>query len=85
MRRLLALGAIAAVAAVAAPTSASASGCGTTVVDAGGAAYIVVDEAALPDTVSVWIYQESNGTPGLQRSADGGDSCGGEGGDTVIF
>ena len=81
MRRLLALGAIAIVGSFAVPTAASANTCGAQVVDAGGAAYVAVDDPTT-GVLSVWIYQESNGEPGLQRADD---ICPGEGGDTIIF
>lgn len=81
MRRLLALGAIAVVGSFVVPTAASANDCGATVVDAGGVAYVAVDDPSNGD-ISVWVYQESNGTPGLQR---GDDVCAGDNADTIIF
>lgn len=37
-------------------------------VDAGGAAYVAIDEVAGEKyLISAWVYAESNGEPGLQR------------------
>jgi hypothetical protein len=57
--------------------------CDSTVVDVAGLYYVVAD---VPPTGhgSIWIYEESNGDPGLQRN-DGSCETGNERPDTVVF
>lgn len=53
-------------------------------IDVGGVAYLVVDEVAGKNYLfSFWVFQETNGEPGLQRPryavnllGDGFDPCG---------
>ncbi len=47
---------------------------------------VFVDDHVLPDDVSVWIYQESNGLDGIQRgdSVATDEACG-HGADTIIL
>ena len=80
MRRFIVAVALAAAVAPFTPASADHA-CDSTVVDAAGAAYVVVDNPDNPHG-GVWVYQESNGQAGLQRDDD---SCAGQNGDTVIL
>jgi predicted nucleotide-binding protein (sugar kinase/HSP70/actin superfamily) len=81
--------ALAALVAVAMAFPAAAEECYNTSapeVDAGG--YYVDNDACFPDTCtySIWIYQESNDIPGLQRGDEVVDDTNGcIDSDTIIF
>jgi hypothetical protein len=87
--------------AAAIAASASANGCTPTtshttftVHAIGGIGYYLAEdpgwlscEFGIPECGSIWIYEESNGMPGLQRGDEiVDDTCGGAiPGDTIVF
>lgn len=81
MRRIIMAVAFAAALVPFSPASADHACDNSTVVDGAGTVYVVVDDLE-NEHGGVWIYEESNGEPGLQRNDD---SCNGENGDTIIF
>lgn len=58
----------------------------TATITAGDATFYVINDLCQPQCLfSVWIYQETNGIPGLQRCDELGASCSDCDGDTIIF
>ena len=71
MRRIgfLAGAAVMAAAGLLMPSGAQAYSCSNIVEEEVAGFYVLVGD----DTNSVWVYEESNGNPGLQRGGD--DTC----------